>query len=526
MRTRSRLLPLALALSAPWACGDAATSPHAVAADAGVADTSAPTAPSCSDRVTNGAETDVDCGGKTGCAPCAIGLGCQVPADCASGACRDGRCAPPPSIARVTPARAGTAGGASVVVAGAGFQAGGALAFGGVPAVVTAARAGEITATVGPSPGKSGFVAAAFANPDGGRGTLDKALRYYLSEVRTGPAASQAGTLPSNVVARDVDGDGKLDLVAGSQGPSALLARGLGDGTTGAPTAIPLGLGSTYSVVVADMNGDGKLDLVAGDASAGSIAIALGGGGGFDPPRVFASGGASYFVAVADFDGDGKLDVVAPALGAGTAPAFCKGNGDGTLAAPVPLAAGDNTVAALAADLDGDGKVDLVLSRFDAAGTLDVLRGKGDGTFEAAVTYAVGAQPWLPSIGDVDGDGKLDLVVGNLGSGDLSLLRGKGGAAFAVAVTLPGHGRNHATALVDLDDDGDRDLVYASFDDGGVRFRRGKGDGTFEPAIVLAQGAASSVGFALGDMNGDGRPDVCVSQSAAGLLSIFPDASR
>jgi V8-like Glu-specific endopeptidase len=45
----------------------------------------------CNDRVKNGAETDVDCGGGS-CAGCAAGLACRVGTDCATGVCADGRC--------------------------------------------------------------------------------------------------------------------------------------------------------------------------------------------------------------------------------------------------------------------------------------------------------------------------------------------------------------------------------------------------------------------------------------------------
>jgi hypothetical protein len=38
-------------------------------------------APSCSDNVQNGQETDIDCGGT--CPQCAVGQGCQVNGDCA-----------------------------------------------------------------------------------------------------------------------------------------------------------------------------------------------------------------------------------------------------------------------------------------------------------------------------------------------------------------------------------------------------------------------------------------------------------
>ena len=47
-------------------------------------------APSCADGVINGTETDVDCGG--GCAPCADQQRCSVATDCVSGACGDGLC--------------------------------------------------------------------------------------------------------------------------------------------------------------------------------------------------------------------------------------------------------------------------------------------------------------------------------------------------------------------------------------------------------------------------------------------------
>lgn len=50
------------------------------------------TAPSCTDQVQNGAETDVDCGGGT-CTKCGSGLMCQIDDDCRNGSCVSGRCA-------------------------------------------------------------------------------------------------------------------------------------------------------------------------------------------------------------------------------------------------------------------------------------------------------------------------------------------------------------------------------------------------------------------------------------------------
>jgi hypothetical protein len=60
-------------------------------ADAG-ADAMTCLAPTCSDHVQNGFETDVDCGGgmMSGCNPCGNGYKCTVPGDCASGVCLPG----------------------------------------------------------------------------------------------------------------------------------------------------------------------------------------------------------------------------------------------------------------------------------------------------------------------------------------------------------------------------------------------------------------------------------------------------
>ena len=48
--------------------------------------------PSCTDQVKNGAETDIDCGGS--CDPCPNGKTCSADADCKSSDCRGGACEP------------------------------------------------------------------------------------------------------------------------------------------------------------------------------------------------------------------------------------------------------------------------------------------------------------------------------------------------------------------------------------------------------------------------------------------------
>jgi hypothetical protein len=51
---------------------------------------SSPSSATCFDRVRDGAETDVDCGGY--CVPCAQDSACRVSRDCASGRCAEGVC--------------------------------------------------------------------------------------------------------------------------------------------------------------------------------------------------------------------------------------------------------------------------------------------------------------------------------------------------------------------------------------------------------------------------------------------------
>jgi hypothetical protein len=123
----------------------------------------------------------------------------------------------------------------------------------------------------------------------------------------------------------DLNGDGNLDLVGvvnANGGNVVEVSLGNGDGTFTAlaPTNLNVGL---QSLAIADVNGDGKLDLLASTFLSG-VQLALGNGDGtfgnaitILPPGVQFFGGPGNLI-VADFNRDGRPDIVVPEGGTNT----------------------------------------------------------------------------------------------------------------------------------------------------------------------------------------------------------------
>jgi hypothetical protein len=306
-----------------------------------------------------------------------------------------------------------------------------------------------------------------------------------------------------------------------------------------------------FSVAVADVNGDGKPDIVVANFCAsynngcigtGTLGVLLGNGDGTFQTAVTYGSGAyrAESVVVADVNGDGKPDIVVTNLcmnedcsnGNGSVSVLL-GNGDGTFQTAATYSSGGyNATSVSVADVNGDGKPDLLVTNYyaDVNGdnsSVGVLLGNGDGTFQTAVTYSSGGYTALSVVvADVNGDGKPDLLVANLcvnnsnncPDGGVGVLLGNGDGTFQTAVTYSSGGwYAYSVAVADVNGDGKPDIVVASefvindYDNGTVGVLLGNGDGTFQAAVTYGSGGDAARSVVLGDVNGDGKPDVIVS---------------
>jgi hypothetical protein len=379
---------------------------------------------------------------------------------------------------------------------------------------------------IDPNTCMTGAVSALLGNGDG---TLRGGVNY-----------NSGAWFSYSVAIADVNGDGKLDVLLAnacndnntcSRGAASVLL-GNGDGTFQTGVSYDTGAQDAFFVVAADVNGDGKLDLLVGnecavsDCSNGSASVLLGNGDGtFQTPVIYNSGGLYTFsLAVADVNGDGKPDLLVGNLCAdGTCSngsvGVLLGNGDGTFQTPVTFSSGGLYTFSLAvADVNGDGKPDLLVANECADnncsnGVTGVLLGNGDGSFHTPVDYSSGGLYTLAiAIGDVNGDGKPDLVVANecgsnndCSTGSIGILLGQGDGTFQPASTTvaPTLANNQSIVLADFN--GDQKLDVAS--GAGNVILLGNGDGTFQSPIALG---ANGPGIAVGDFNRDGRPDLAV----------------
>ncbi|MEM6675507.1 MAG: VCBS repeat-containing protein, partial [Planctomycetota bacterium] len=374
------------------------------------------------------------------------------------------------------------------------------------------------------------------------------------------------GDRVGRVLTRDVDGDGRVDLVAATNGAQSVNVY---PNVGGANFGPPIQLGSAEpgrppEIEVIDVDDDGDLDIVFGSEAGttnwvenlGALQFAL-------AVELTSSPVLSdALIETFDVDGDGRDDLVL--AGRSARAVWLRGRPGGLDPRPRPITRGVGRVVSLIAeDIDLDGDPDFIAADRDEGLSVIVNRGPGrvellpaaapgiesaialtasdvdlDGDSEVVAVDPEGALSWVDVDGagfgapqlitilpfaidvrstDLDADNDHDLVVGTT-DGRLFVIEASGPATFLPPESIaPGVGARREFEIGDLDGDGVLDLVAtraAGFVGKQVLWAAGAGDGTFGPWTAI-DGTSGADAVELDDVDGDGRLDVTYTQMSA-----------
>ena len=244
---------------------------------------------------------------------------------------------------------------------------------------------------------------------------------------------------------------------------------------------------------------------------------------------------------VDDFDNDGWLDVFMPTTDPERGALFLRNRGDGgfdDVSARAGLASQVLSLNGCHADFDNDGNLDILLLRgaWEVPRRMSLLRNRGgifeDVTLSAGLDDPIATQAagWA----DYDNDGSVDLYVAgefdasrpdlrNLGR----LYHNRGDGTFenvAVAAGVTNGRFGKGVAWGDYDGDGLPDLYISNLSQGN-RLYHNRGDGTFIDAAVVLGVTEPTAGFAcwFWDYDNDGQLDLWVNPNGATLSEVIAD---
>jgi hypothetical protein len=437
--------------------------------------------------------------------------------------------------------------GTTVLIEGAGFKAAAnenIVYFGAVKAIIQSATDTTLTvvvpagATFQPVTVTAGNLTAYSVNSfivtyPGGSGPFTARSLLPKADLTT-------GIYPHSVSLSDFNGDGKPDLLVsrGSSSNISVFANTSISGTLSFGSQIDFpALGFNHEgSATGDLDGDGKPDVVITNSyNTTSISVyrntSVGATISFASKVDYAAEKGPYNVAIGDIDGDGKPDLIVAANGSNVV-SFYKNTGTSgniSFAARVDFAAGTNPYSVAINDLDGDGKSDLVVTTQGSSTALSVMKNTTDSgkvSFDSPVDYATSAGLFIVSVGDLDGDSLPDLAAASSSSNSVVVIKNvstPGNLSFSSPSRFTTGTYPVCVAMTDIDGDGKPDLVTSNQQSNNISTLRNtssSGNISFETHMDYVADA-NPIFVAVGDLDGDGRPDIVNANSSADVVSVF-----
>ncbi len=399
----------------------------------------------------------------------------------------------------------------------------------------------------------------------------------------------------SSIALADIDGDGKKEILintvtAPGDGILHILKNNASPGLI-APASF--GPDATFTsgsgkITAGDLDNDGKQDVAVGDTNKISVWLNTATPGNISASSLAAkvdipvSGRMIGQVAIGDLDGDGMGEIAAgysipgpntvgglvifqmsvpatapavdglvPATGAAGATVIISGANFNTAAASNGVYFGAvkaTVVSASATQLQVQVPAGASFGFVSILNTANGLTGYSRTAFtptfanpspsgipanfyQPKFDIGTGTLPYAVAFGDLDNDGKPDMIVCNTGSNTISVYRNASGSgavtasSFSSRFDFPTGQGPVAVAVGDLDGDGKPDLVTANEQSGTISIFRNLSSGAFgasslAPSISLATGS-HPYSLALSDLNGNGKPEIIVCNLNSNSISFF-----
>jgi hypothetical protein len=368
------------------------------------------------------------------------------------------------------------------------------------------------------------------------RGTNQAIVMFGAGGMKMNPEWTllDVGIGPSDAVLKDLDLDGRLDLVVVNEfsGDLSVILSQPGR-TFGAETRLAAGVGlvgardsfgtpylhsvdEPVTLTTGMFNSDPWPDLAVVARGSSRVALLYGRPGGtFTNPclsRTYQTGEDPSTVVAARFRG-GALDDLAILNRRSRTVTILLNNGRGGFTPGQVLDAGSNPTDLIAADVNGDGIVGILIS--SANGDLLEMVGKGDGTF---APYQRTDRSVRLAAGDLDGDGVPEVVVSDQARDQVRVDFGERAAVERgreAGMLAPG-----AVRVEDLDGDGTQDLIVLNSGSNDAFVFLGTGSGLSDTPRRYFTGTDPE-GLTIADVDGNGLLDLIVANAGSNDVTVL-----